>query len=918
MDDIIAELTYLAQITEIPGFERVTFLFRALFFFFLPLSIHHSVFFSSFVFSSLLLDDDTRSFEQMEYLYTDSEGVVPTSGWEFMVAGEWIALNASAGKIPSTKVFQQALEERAFLSPESAARPPGWTWTKQPTWYADRFHWDAWTVVDYFADENNRVPWYFDEGDVPQTCSDGRFYFDTEVRREAEDCLAKLWLCVETIISNPPFVAGTEHPTKFNYLCLSSGWDSAQSANAVREDAKARVKEYLGFLNWWSLSVTDWDTPLEGWMVDYIGSFQLHSLGKRGVLVDIAQHYRTLNVGHLLVENVPFYYFWMNDMGNQPRFARLSPAILQAYNDACEALDKTQVSASDMIGFQDELDVIRSYDDFFQLRHDPHSMTSPRFFDIPPSVKVYVCDFEGWKGRLLTDKETIRDYSTRYHFTIDEGSAGTPVTIWRWRPRLIDSSCDQRAGQEGAGNSKEARHGDREIHEIFKGVCGPSPGKHFDELGQSSFLTRLSDERLVESDGDAMSSLGDSQDPLPRPLWAPASYPPLFVPRPSSPLASDSRWVQSMVAVASRKPHSRESSVHAWSFRDQRGRDLLGRKRSALPIRSSSRSSVSLPLARARFMDELRAMGQEFDVANPPWTSKKSLFWNDDFLEIRYLLVGDDGAQARLRYWAACSPECSSLASLLYKAVRWGIPFKIGVKVEDFHRFRPENVSDTDRLVGKPTSAVEPPFVYTAQGALKAYYMSRVNDIIRRPHARVLIGMGGPEAWLGRKWGGSELVTQFMEGPSPDVFLHRRRNIDSDDEHPMFLYTDEMSPQEIDVLFGCIRSDGDKDKSLYPSKDILDEGCFFWTGEWDSKMEDMFTDLTKDILQGTAKFKTPGMWNEYFRCRNRGSRGPKERLNQVVPASLRKLHAKLLDGFPVDWHKRRIANIELPEEYRPR
>ena len=191
--------------------------------------------------------------------------------------------------------------------------------------------------------------------------------------------------------------------------------------------------------------------------------------------------------------------------------------------------------------------------------------------------------------------------------------------------------------------------------------------------------------------------------------------------------------------------------------------------------------------------------------------------------------------------------------------------------------------------------------------------MSRVNDIIRRPHARILIGMGGPIAWLGRKWGGAELVAQFMAGPSPDVYVHRRGYIDSDDEHPMFLYTDEMSPQEVDVLFGCIRSDSDRDKSLYPSKDILDDGCFFWTGEWDTQMEDMFSDLTKEILQGSAKFRTPGMWNEYFRRHSRLTRGPRDRLNHLAPASLLRLHSKIMEGFPVDWHKRRITHIELLE-----
>jgi len=57
----------------------------------------------------------------MECLYTDSDGKVPTSGWEVMIAGEWVALNASAGRIPLMTVFEQALEDRTMLPPELAA-----------------------------------------------------------------------------------------------------------------------------------------------------------------------------------------------------------------------------------------------------------------------------------------------------------------------------------------------------------------------------------------------------------------------------------------------------------------------------------------------------------------------------------------------------------------------------------------------------------------------------------------------------------------------------------------------------------------------------------------------------------------------------------------------------------------------------
>ena len=83
-------------------------------------------------------------------------------------------------------------------------------------------------------------------------------------------------------------------------------------------------------------------------------------------------------------------------------------------------------------------------------------------------------------------------------------------------------------------------------------------------------------------------------------------------------------------------------------------------------------------------------------------------------------------------------------------------------------------------------------------------------------------------------------------------------------------------------------------------------------------MDDMFNKLTKDILQGSVKFRTPWMWNKYFRQLNQGHRGSKEHLNQLVPAMLDCLHAKIINGFPVDWNKQRLTNINLPKDYKPR
>ena len=235
-----------------------------------------------------------------------------------MPAGEWITLNASAGKIPSTDVFQQALEDRALQLEESCARPTAWTWTKEPAWFSQRYHWDAWNVIESYPDENDSVPWYFNEGSAPSIVSGGKFYLDTSLREKAMDSLSKLWLCIESVISNPPFVKGTDYPLRFNYLRLQSGWDSAGSVDSLAQEARAKALEFLGFLNWWTASVTHWDSPLQSWMVDFIGAFNLRSLKKRGVFLDLVTDWHHINIAHLLAEEVPVYYFWMEDHAQYP------------------------------------------------------------------------------------------------------------------------------------------------------------------------------------------------------------------------------------------------------------------------------------------------------------------------------------------------------------------------------------------------------------------------------------------------------------------------------------------------------------------------------------------------------------------------------------------------------------------------
>ena len=201
------------------------------------------------------------------------------------------------------------------------------------------------------------------------------------------------------------------------------------------DDVKECVLEYLGFINWWSSSISGWEDPLQRWMVDFIAGFKLQDLKKKGVFLDLLSQWRTLNVAHLLAKNVPVYYFWQEDMDDYPCFTQLSPSILQAYHDTCGALDRTEVLGDDKVGLQDDIETIRSYDNFFQLRCVPDHTVSPTYSGIPLRAVVSICDFEGWSAQQLLDPILIHNYADKYHLAIEVDKRDTYITIWCWKPR---------------------------------------------------------------------------------------------------------------------------------------------------------------------------------------------------------------------------------------------------------------------------------------------------------------------------------------------------------------------------------------------------------------------------------------------------------------------------------------------------
>lgn len=99
----------------------------------------------------------------------------------------------------------------------------------------------------------------------------------------------------------------------------------------------------------------------------------------------------------------------MKELTQYHSLSHLSPNILQAYYNACTALDRTEVAAEEMMGYDGELAAIRQHDDFFQCHLAPDHTTSPLFVDILSMATIYIVDFEGWAHCPIMDFIVVRD-----------------------------------------------------------------------------------------------------------------------------------------------------------------------------------------------------------------------------------------------------------------------------------------------------------------------------------------------------------------------------------------------------------------------------------------------------------------------------------------------------------------------------
>ena len=302
---------------------------------------------------------------------------------------------------------------------------------------------------------------------------------------------------------------------------------------------------------------------------------------------------------------------------------------------------------------------------------------------------------------------------------------------------------------------------------------------------------------------------------------------------------------------------------------------------------------------------------------NTVWMMPSDLGWDLSFLNDSFILFPDGQTLTRFRYWAICGPNVPDVRHLLELAISRNMKFVMATKLSDLRIFKPAMAPELSELTRRTYEAgFQKEHLKDVNGgaAFRDQYMGKLADILRRPHARALISMGGPAAWIAKRYGGPSLVQCFLDGPSPQVTVHHRGAVTSSPFCDDTLFHDQVSAQEENLVHGFVPAENpDHHRWLFPTTEIMEDYCHHWRGEWTTGCDLIFHNIAKALERGTAKPMTRKGWKSYLHSPNHGDRHPEVVLTPVHFAKA----DELLREFPDTWHGRRVGDIAIPVSFNP-
>ncbi|KAF8064832.1 hypothetical protein FPV67DRAFT_1419452 [Lyophyllum atratum] len=829
-------------------------------------------------------------------LYSDSNNRVVSFEERKIDDDLWIGLNGVTELIPK----EAAAYHGKALDPHGSnalIRPDGtffdMEWADSPGWFHLEKHYHAWIPI---ADKKKlSTPWYyrlnhtgeirdFHEGSATfepssQSTMVSDLYRFSEYFRGAADLARE---------------SGAVHiPTPFDPPRVHEIFDSRAIAVKTNVEAKRSILECLGFINWRRSCFPGRDKYWLAAELKEIEALDLRQYTKRGILVDLERDWYQIDFTVLLKNDVPIFYRWTDELANEPRFARFDPAILKAYHQG-------ELNPSDTEGayFDEErhnrVYEIRSklekYDEFLQFVEVDDEFTYGDPND--SGAKHFVIDFQGWHRREIRDKTMAEAFAAR---TLQEPD-GDVIVYTRWLARRSQDEVLDYEGSDFTPDADEEPIQDPKnmhaLREFYKDPYAPEVGE---KIGKWSGLN----EAPLENE-ESVSLLSRISTVI-------------------TPTSMDVDSEEASKADSTPRGPSLRSSIPP-----RRDHAVPNPRRSQSPRPGPStdrRFESDWASKMEHFIRDLIGWGAKMTHQEPSYRFPGNLLWNAFFLQRGYLLVERKETEVRMRYWAASVQGLRNVRQVLELAIEHHVRFRIGIKTRDLDTFRPYNdeMSTLEVATAKQPHMVgfqEETLTWGSGGAgFATNYIGKMGNVLRRGHAGALIPKGSPLAWIALHYGGDMILEKFIRGPSPGMVWHNLGESDSRDENPIHVLFDFVSPGEESLIYGHIPGlNGETDRWVYPTEELLEEFCDHWQGEWNPALEKIFLDVTKELKDDKPRARTRTEWREYLRRASRGTRKPPVILGKAFfEEGERRFHA----AFGRSWHQQRVWNLEIPERYTP-
>lgn len=670
----------------------------------------------------------------------------------------WIGLNSDTALIPDAAIIFRDLPDPCWSVEDfsDAGRILPIDNARDPDWYREDEQWAAWTPTSFLLKQR---PWYDElETAVPVEERPGGWSMAEHQRQVCRTDLTEIQSCVRFIVEfDERFPHKAKVPAFYPVDRLTKVYPTKKMVQISAAKAKRSILHALAFLSWWTTVIGNWEVNLSDGAVSIISSLLSTVKGKRGVICDLERDWSVINIPLYIQHNIPFFYPWTFDARVDNRFSRMNPALNLTYWAVRQG---TALSLAPDIEEDDINKIARQaikLDHFFQEAFTFRSTDDPV---ILPTYALFIIDFEGWKRRSLKyDETSLASLIKFYYYNVldeDHDDRYKTVVFWRWRKREPKEEYLRRQykvslpGEEHAGM----------IRELYKFDDGPKPGVAYDiETGlitgkkkptanSISLLQRMNmpipdankslQERLSDnpqSEEMHIDNVSDSSDDgytrfpdVPDVLYHPRAV--------NSPAA----WIRRNEELLN------NARRYTAELRTARGENTVSLRRSQSPTRLSDPYFEPHERPEVIFRRLLKDESAKITYTESTWFAPHYA-WNPDFLEVAFIFIPDIESQARMRYWANCWDSISTTQKLLTKAIEHGLRFYLALPQDRVRQFRPLIVDSLDRSSAS--------FLYSAgfqeqtllptdnTATFCSSYLAKMNDILRRPHARAFIAEGG-------------------------------------------------------------------------------------------------------------------------------------------------------------------------------